>query len=230
VPGTSATKLGKAEDAASASGDTLVSVGAVRTDSNDTAQTSASGDYSAPTCNDMGNLKVQVEPSRKQTFMCTTTPVVPVAATTDIAELYWGSKTIKILKVIVSYQATAAGTADCYLIKRGTTTQNSGGTSATPTICPLDSNNSAATAVVKSYTGNPSLGTTLANVTMQTITSGGISAGVPFNGTYTIFDESTMGGPIVLRASKEGLVVNFNGVIPGGTSPKIATTYIWTEE
>lgn len=60
VPGTAATSLGKAEDAAHASGDTGVMMLAVRQDS-DATMASATGDYTPLQCDATGYLKVNVK-------------------------------------------------------------------------------------------------------------------------------------------------------------------------
>lgn len=60
VPGTSATSLGKAEDAAHASGDTGVMALAVRQDS-DATMASATGDYTPLQCDANGYLKVNIK-------------------------------------------------------------------------------------------------------------------------------------------------------------------------
>lgn len=58
--GTSATSLGKAEDAAHVSGDTLIGIAAVRNDSNATTFTSANGDYSPIAVDSQGDVFIAV--------------------------------------------------------------------------------------------------------------------------------------------------------------------------
>lgn len=60
IPGTGATNLGKAEDAAHTTGDTGVMMLGVRQDA-DTSPVSASGDYHAPIFDALGNLKVNIK-------------------------------------------------------------------------------------------------------------------------------------------------------------------------
>jgi hypothetical protein len=74
IPGTGATNLGKAEDAAAASGDTGVAMLGVRTDPSTTSPTSANGDYGNVAIDYMGAVPIAAHPGR---FSC----FVPLTAT-----------------------------------------------------------------------------------------------------------------------------------------------------
>lgn len=67
VPGTSASSLGKAEDAAAASGDTGVAALFVRRDTI-ASSTSNDGDYAVPSVTDLGELYTQVTASAKNGY------------------------------------------------------------------------------------------------------------------------------------------------------------------
>lgn len=222
----------KEEDAAAASGDDLCVQGAVIQKSNDTAL-AADGDYTVPTCNDVGNLKVQIEPSRKATYVCATPKFTPIASATDIWQMYGSaSKTIKILKLEVMYSASSASYSDFFVIKRSTA--NSGGTATTPTICPLDSAFAAATGVVKYYASgsNPTTGTTVSNVAaaaLAPIYIAGTTTGVMGNAYHVLYSADT-GGALVLRGTGEGIVVNLNGATLGGTGPYVGIRVTFSEE
>ena len=236
TPGTGAESLGKAEDAAHSSGDVGVMSLGVRQDSNDTALSSTNGDYTPLTTNDVGNLKVQVEPTRKATYSVCTGLFTCAASATDVWQLYAGpNKIVKILKVY--YLDKDAGRAASYnnvsLIKRSTA--NSSGTAVDNTEIPLDSRFAAADAVSKHYTANPTLGSTVATVA-QVPCSGSLTTAVQsYNSNVIvqlkcIFDADKFGAPIVLRGTSQGIVLNLGGATQAGTSPQFAVQCVWTEE
>lgn len=214
-----------AEDAAHTSADSGFPVWGVRTPGNDTAQTSADGDYGAIAITQYGNPKVQVEPSTAKTFTVATVPFTPAASATDISELFYGSKKVKILRIVLSYKGSPTAADFFYLQKRGSA--NSGGTSATPTVVPLDSANTA-TAVVKNYTANPTVNSTVGTISCMTV--GNLvtnSSGVGYN--VVLWDAATMGGPIVLNATGQGVGIWLNGTTISGI-PTVAVSYTWIEE
>lgn len=86
IPGTGATNLGKAEDAAHASGDTGVMFLGVRNDSNATAFGSADGDYVPIAVDNNGNLQVDV-----LTGGGTDTPTNPTVVTANTTNTAAGS-------------------------------------------------------------------------------------------------------------------------------------------
>lgn len=227
IPGTGATNLGKAEDAAHTSADTgVMNLGVVNVSG--AARAGADGDYVPPAMTKEGFTIVA--PDRSFAYSATTLLTTPAAATTDIAELRYVSKVLRVKKVYVTY-ISASGSLVCptYLIKRGTA-QDSGGTSTDITACPFDSNNAAATGVLRRYTANPTLGTTVANVTqIQMVPKSAAVASEPGVCRQVLFDAAG-GQGIVLRANTESLAVNFNGTIPPNTTPQIEVTMEWTED
>ena len=138
----------------------------------------------------------------------------PAATPTDVFILNGSlTKTVKIKRVTVSGVATTAGTMRVVLVKR--TAANTGGTSTAPSISKFDSNDSAATAVPKLYTANPSALGTVVNVSAQSLNFG--VAGAAGN---VMFDFSNRNDKaIYLRGVAEGLAINLNGdtVPTGGT-------------
>jgi hypothetical protein len=91
----------------------------------------------------------------KATYATTAVAFAYAASGTDIFTITGSAtKTIRILRISVTGTQTTGAMRDVLLIKRSAA--NTGGTSATPTIAPYDSNSSAATAVVRNYTANPS--------------------------------------------------------------------------
>lgn len=179
--------------------------------------------------------RIQLDATTKATYSAGSTFTTPAAATTDFWQIYGsGTKTIKVLRVEAAYTSAGTSTNDqFFLIKRSTA--NSGGTSTVVTNVPLDSTNSAATAVVRIYTVNPTTGTsvgTVASGTLQSVINPGGTYPVSQSpqGAQVLFDHRLTGQPVVLRGTGEGLVLNFAGTIPASSIPKIAVTVFWTEE
>lgn len=236
VPGTGATNEGKAEDAASASADTIIPIGAPRQDTvtngsngTDVNPTSAAGDYGTLTVNRLGHLKVQVEPSSKNAYRAASATFVPAASATDVAEII-GSATKKVIitKFIVAYSATVGATHTFYLVKRGTAA-NSAGTSTAPTAVPMDTGPAvAATAALKVYTANPTLGTLVGQV--ATFNNMNNTSGIASCANIYAMDCAKGDPPIVLRSATETLALNSGGVTVAGTSPILAITVEWYEE
>lgn len=118
VPGTGATNLGKAEDAASASGDTGVMVLGVRNDSLTAAQTSANGDYGAMSVDTSGIVITAGAPralkGRQATTITSstaeTTIITSIASTfLDLYGLVLTNTSAAVTKVSIR-DATAGGT------------------------------------------------------------------------------------------------------------------------
>lgn len=238
IPGTGATNQGKAEDAAHSSGDTGVAVWGVTKAANDTAF-GADGDYSPISVNDVGNVKVQVEPTRKRTYMATCAAVARAASATDMARIPGSaSAAVKIQKIYATYSTANSTLAlnNFYLIKRSTA--GSGGTSTTTAGIALDSNNAAASSAgLIDYTANPTTGTAVgtlaiipiytplaASTLMPNATGGGTGS------AFCLFDADKYGQPIVLRGTGENICINNNGATLTGTSPICGFTVVWTEE
>ena len=178
--------------------------------------------------------RIQLDATTKATYSAGSTFTTPAASTTDFWQIYGSStKTIKVLRVEAAYTSGNTSTSDeVFLIKRSTA--NSGGTSSTVTSVPLDSTNSAATAVVRIYTANPTTGTSVGTVAsgalLSVVNPGTAYPIAPSQGAQVLFDHRLTGQPVVLRGTGEGLVLNFAGTIPASSTPKIAVTVFWTEE
>lgn len=171
--------------------------------------------------------EVQLSPSYKTTYVASSPTYTAVASATDVFTIAGSStKTIKVLKIFA--EARGAGTTSFnsyYLIKRSTA--DSSGTSTEVTAVPLDSANAAATAAVKRWTANPTLGTTVGQTEYATIwTSLANSGTAPFH--QAIFDADKFGQAVVLRGTAEMLAVNCNGSTPNSTT--VQFTVVWTEE
>jgi membrane protein implicated in regulation of membrane protease activity len=225
IPGTGATNLGKAEDAAHTPGDTGVMALGVRNDAN-ASLTNTDLDYSPIATNIAGHAKIVVEANLKTTYMGSTAAFTPPATPTDMFYIAGsGTKTIKILKLWWSSTQNTAGVNTWFVIKRSTA--NTLGTAVATTKVPNDSNNAAATATVQHYTANPTLGTSVGNIFTGRVLS---PATATTNAQINNLDfNQLLGQPLVLRGTAEGLSLNFNGAaLPAGLSMTVGV--MWTEE
>ena len=140
------------------------------------------------------------------------------------------TKTVKIRSIHISGVQTSASYQDILILKRSTA--NTAGTSVTQTNIPYDSTDAAATAVVRSYTANPTLGTLVGRMANKKFY---MPIAIPGNNGQFGPDnyvEFNYGGnfdkEVVLRGTSEVLAVNFNGVTAAGSNMNI--NIIWTEE
>lgn len=155
----------------------------------------------------------------------------PAATPTDVAILTGSStKTIKVTKVRVTVEATAAGVIEYRLMKYSGGTQSAVSTAfaAGTHAGPQDSNDAASTVITAGlagvYTSNPgSSGTTVGIVDDWTVT-------MPANGT-TILEYNCRGPAkcITLRGTTQVLAVNGNGHTLL-TGEKFGVVFEWTEE
>lgn len=154
---------------------------------------------------------------------------VAVAATaTDVMTLCGSAtKTVRLVRIQSSADATAAGVIDFYVYKR--TAANTGGTSAIVTAAQMDSNDAAPTAVVRLYSANPSaLGAGVLLTGDHYALPAAASTGYP--GMPWIEDFGVRNNrAIVLRGTSQCIAFSFNGqTIPAGLSTYIG--FEWTEE
>lgn len=212
TPGVAATNLGKAEDAAAASGDTGVFVLAVRRDTL-TTSASATGDYNEMVVDQYGSNVVRSYEKQARTYSASAN-IAAAAAATDIAILPGSaSTTVFVTKVIISGIQTTGGLSDVLLIKRSTA--NAGGTSAAMTAISHDSADAAATAAPLSYTANPTPGTAVGTFRRGYQPIGAVTSIV---NPVVVYDFGDKGRPITLRGVAQGLAVNLNGAtLTGGT-------------
>lgn len=224
---------GSTEDAAHSSGDRGVMPLGVRKDANDTALSGTDGDYTPISVNDVGNVKVQLEPTRKATYAVSMNGTC-AASTTDFAALFGNASTVvKIQRIEVclhSWYTPTAGVIN--LTKRSTA--NSGGTSSSGTVVKFDSASASAGSTPVFYTANPTLGTSAGVIKTRHWVAGGNTyytigaSGTAVGGEpMVLWDALTMGGPLTLRGTSEGICLHGNGATIGGTT---YVSIIWTEE
>lgn len=157
--------------------------------------------------------------NNKATYIAGFTSVASAANATDLITIVGSAtKIIKIKRVVVSAIATNDSNRVIQLVKRST--GNTGGTSTSLNIVPLDSQNAAATATVRAYTANPTLGSLvglLASKYLQIgVSSPAANSSTPAH-PCNLFVSNGRGQDIVLRGASEIVSINLNGVtIPGG--------------
>ena len=173
--------------------------------------------------------------SVKSTYIVSSAFSVPASATTDFWQLAGSSsKTIKIEKIEVAYQSNDTGSlsTQAFLIVRSVANTLGAGP-VTLTAVPTDSNSSAGSAVSKISAANPSsLGTAVGQVWAGSIMSSSSNTdyNINPNATTVIYQAPLVGEPLTLRGTAQSVCLNFNGVIPRGTSPVLAVTCTYTEE
>lgn len=178
---------------------------------------------------DIGNvgdrLKVDISGNRggvytSVTYAASVINLVTGTLATDVFTITGsGTKTVYVMKMSVSGLAVTGGNFTVDYLKRSTA--NTGGTSTTPTVVPLDSTFAAGTAVVKAYTVNPTLGTLVGAVRSNRVF---VSGGATTASQDDIDIWGELASPVVLRGTSESLCVNLNGVTIN--SP---TMNIWVE-
>lgn len=172
----------------------------------------------------------------KPTYMASGT-FTPAATPTDLVIIEGSAtKTIRVIAFILATTNTAAGSQQFFLIKRSTA--DTTGTFVAATAVPLDSNNAAATVNrVGHFTANPgALGTAVGTLVTKRVASPAAIpatwAGVVQDAGFdflTIFQNSILDQPVVLRGVAQCLALNFNGValVAGQTHAYYIT---WIEE
>lgn len=147
------------------------------------------------------------------TYSASFTNIAPALLATDILQIAGAAgKTIYISKIIITGTQTTAGVVNLQLIKRSTL--NSGGTSATLTNVPHDGNDAAASAVVRTYSANPTTGTAI----------GALRSEKFYLGTATLQPQSitwTFGNGTkypILRSATDGICLSLVGMTVAGGS------------
>lgn len=142
--------------------------------------------------------------------------LVPAATATDIFTIS-GSATaiVRIRRLRISAVATGAAIGTGFLIRRSAA--NTGGTSATPALVSHDQGDAAPSAVVRTYTANPTgLGTAIGTLKELRIFFSVAASGQPERLLFDYF--TTLGQkPITLRGAADFLAFNWGGAaIPAG--------------
>lgn len=162
----------------------------------------------------------------KFTYGAAITATTVAATPTDVFTITGSAtKTVKIRHISIDGTQTTGGVVNILVIKRSTA--NTGGTSTLPTAVPYDSANPAATAVVRSYTVNPTaLGTAVGTIHSEKLFVSA-TTGTPDELKFDYTEHSPI-QPITLRGATEVLAINLNSVTVTGNSFNMDIT--WTEE
>lgn len=172
----------------------------------------------------LGNLLTSIVDGTKRTYSAATGTFTIAANSTDVLTITGSATaTVKVNKLSLSCTQTTGSYQDLFLVKRSTA--NSAGTSTTLASVPLDSNNVATTATVRSYTANPTLGTSLGNLRATkvavataalTSTGGNNSTNINLNEFAWAAENSSQA--FILRGVSQVLSLNFNGQTMAGAS------------
>ncbi len=183
-------------------------------------------DQSAIPTTQSGSWTVSTTSASIATYSAAAIGFIPAAAATDIFTITGSAtKTIKISLVRCSISTTAGSgiVMNATLLTRSTA--NTLGTSTTAANVPLDSTNAAATATVRSYTANPTLGTLVGAVRAKRSFAG--TAGS--NQDEAIWDFGNRNGQgLTLRGITQVASVNIQGVTI--TNPVADCNVEYTEE
>jgi len=133
------------------------------------------------------------------------------------------NKTVRILRITFCGTQTTSAQRNVLIIKRSTV--NTGGTSIVVAGVVHDTMSPPASAIVRAYTGNPTLGTSDGSIRARKVFVGTTAS----NSDEVIFDFGNRPGQaVVLRGVNQVLAVNLNGVSSTGNS--FACSIEWTEE
>lgn len=176
-----------------------------------------------------GTLSDRFVPSPSNlTFSAAFSGLASAASATDIVTLSGSaSKLVRPQFIVLSGLATAAAFALVDFIKRSVA-DSGGGTPGTPACVPWGPSAVAATAVVTTYTANPTIDGTNAFGTIGTLRVPLLTAAaVPFDPSVIIDFRGPHHAPIVLDGVAQQLAINLKATTyAGGT---FAGMIVWTE-
>lgn len=213
APGTSASSLGKAEDAASASGDVGVAMLGVRRDTN-IIPAGTDLDYSMPSLDKYGAVQVSDRRRQARWYSAAGSVIVAAASGTTLFSITGNANTKTfVTKLAISGIHATGNVIDVFVRKRSTA--NSGGTSTAKNAVPHDSGDAAAQATVLAYTANPTPGTSLGEVRSAKVALPPATA--PANSPVEFWFGNEGSKPIALNSATEVLEFHLNGATTGGT-------------
>jgi hypothetical protein len=167
-------------------------------------------------------------PGRLYTYSATITGLAPAASATDLVTLSGSAtKVVRVLRHDCVGTSTAAGSVVLNSIMRSTA--DTAGTSTSPAAVPYDSNNVAATGVVKAYTANPTLGTAI-GTPLRTISFNTAPASAAGSTAASVrYDDIVTAQVPTLRGVAQSLALNAAGVtLPSGAA--LTCSFVWTEQ
>lgn len=174
-----------------------------------------------------GVAHVSTLPSTRSSYAATAI-VAPASSPTDIITVSGSATTtVRINKVMCSGVATSTATGTLLGVLRSTAT--TGGTSSAATMVRLDQNNPTASAVVTSFTANPTVGSSLGNIRASTLTMTATTSSVAVTPLVWDFGNERGTSQVVLRGAAQQFALNGNAVsFPAGSS--LQCTVEFTEE
>jgi hypothetical protein len=213
APGTSATSLGKAEDAVSASGDTGVAMLGVRRDTN-IIPAGTDLDYGMVSLDKYGAVQVSDRRRQARWYSAAAIGVVAVASAGTVFTVAGNANTkVFVTKVKITGVHATGNLID--VLARKYSTAFTGGTATTKTAIPHDSGDAAGQAVVSAYTANPTPGTNLGELRAEKLA---VPAATALANTPLEFVFGENGGKgILLGSASEVLSIHLNAVTTGAT-------------
>lgn len=176
--------------------------------------------------NEGDRLKIAatISPVLRSTYSASNVFTVAGSATDVFTISGSNTKTIFITDIVLYLTATAGSNATILGIRRSSL--NTGGTSTLLTNITHDTNNAASTAVVRSYTANPTLGTSEGNIftTGIYVSGGGTIGSNPFRWSWN----GNQSQAITLRGTSQLFALNLNSVSFAGNICRAQVT--WIEE
>lgn len=181
-----------------------------------TATGAVTVDGSAVTQPISGSVTTTAGYPTRAVYSTTIPTLIPVALATDVLVITGSAtKTVRVLSIELFVTQTVASTLDWLLIRRST--DDSGGTPSSLTPRLHDTTDPAATAALREYLANPTLGTSAGIIARAKITAIDTATTAGQNGYLFDFIKDGFDKGIVLRGTSEILAVNLNGqTIPTG--------------
>lgn len=217
---------GAATSAAQVTGNT--SVASIDTKIPTLSQKAMAGSVPVVMASDQSIIPVTNTPldGSKATYSAAVVGLVFSANATDFFSIYGSaSKIIRVTRIAFSFSTTSGSgaSANVTLLKR--LSSNTGGTSASSVSTPHDSNSSASTATVLSYTANPtSLGALVGILRAVRDSVGGSN----FANNYIWDFGGRPSQALVLRGVAQGITLNLNNSSVTGSVASMSVE--WTEE
>lgn len=197
----------------------------VRTDADRQPWSDTNGDFAPFQVNARGELRVAVDSVRQRASYSAVATFTAASSATDIFTISGSdTKTVRVSRITVYGTRTTAGLVTLQLLKRGTA--NTGGTSSNANRVRRDAADDGGTAVVKSYTANPTLGSLIGQVdgAIALIPAVGGAVGVD----VVRFECVESDKQPTLYTAAQSLCVNLGGVTVTGNS--FVCIAEWTEE
>lgn len=167
-------------------------------------------------------------PFQRPTFSASAVALaLPQTAAGDAVCIFGSAtKLVRLKRIAITGTDSTAQTVAATLVLRSAA--NTGGTSTTPTVAPLDALNAAGSAVVRAYTVIPTPGAAIATVRAQSIPLPAATAATQYPPVvWTFGDNSSQ--DIVLRGIAQGACLNFPAAFTtAGAVINVDVT--WTEQ